>query len=123
MIWTPSGRQTLNRAVWTPRGLHHFVVRSLVVITHFVKTAGGDNKNRPMMKPWDSNHVMVTWPDCETRATNGPGREWRTLRILGSAARKTSAISMPRRLPAVRTNTLALLALSAAISSGRYLSL
>ena len=42
-------------------------------------------------------HLMTTWPDCETRATNGPGREWRTLQIRVSAARKTVAISMPRR--------------------------
>ena len=34
--------------------------------------------------------------------------------MCGSAARKTSAIPTPRRLPAVRTNTLALLARSAA---------
>jgi hypothetical protein len=75
------------------------------------------------MKPKNAHQVMTTWPDCETRATNGPGRERRTLQIRGSAARKTVAISMPRRLPAVSTKTLALLALSAAISSGRYLSL
>ena len=79
------------------------------------------NRARPIS--YGKNHVIVTCPDCETRATNGPGREWRTLQIRGSAVRKTAAISMPRRFPAVRTNTLALLALNAAISSGRYRSL
>ena len=41
----------------------------------------------------------------------------------GNAATNAAAISLPRRFPAVRTNTLALLARSALISSGRYLSL
>jgi hypothetical protein len=29
---------------------------------------------------------MATWPDRETRATNGPGREWRTLQICSGFA-------------------------------------
>jgi hypothetical protein len=54
------------------------------------------------------------------RATNGPVRDCNIRQIAGSAAMKASAISPPRRLPAVRTNTRAPLARSAAISSGRF---
>jgi putative intracellular protease/amidase len=70
----------------------------------------------PLRSPMP-NQVIVTCPDRETRATKGPGREWRTRYIRGNAARKTEAISLPRRFPAVSTNTLALLARSAPISN------
>jgi hypothetical protein len=69
------------------------------------------------------DQAILTAPDCETRAMNGPGRELRRVRILGTALTKTPAISLPRRLPAVRTNTRALLARNAASSKGRYLNL
>ena len=47
-----------------------------------------------------SSQVIATRPDCETRATNGPGTELRILSIRGRAAEYTAAISLPRRLPA-----------------------
>ncbi len=65
---------------------------------------------------------MVICADLEMRATNGPCSELMMLRIRGNASTKTLAISPPRRLPAVRTNTLEVLARNAAISKGRYLS-
>mgnify|MGYP001575698702 CR=1 FL=1 len=97
----------------------------------FQKTAGGEDnrcfsykEDAPEIAPRaNADQVIVTCPDCETRATKGPGREWRTRYKRGNAARKTAAISLPRRFPAVRTNTLALLARSALISNGRYLNL
>ena len=70
-----------------------------------------------------SNQEITTLAACEIRATKGPRRELRTRYMRGSASRKTAAIWLPRRFPAVRTNTLALLARRAAISNGRYLSL
>jgi len=95
--WNRPGcrRQDANTMIWTPRGL--------LLMFRF--------------------YPIEISPDRDRRATKGPGRELRIERILGNATRKTAAISLPRRLPAVRTNTLALLAFSAAISSGRYLSL
>ncbi len=90
-------------------------------------SAGGDDARSLLYKDdapdRATGYVTVRWADCEMRATNGPGTECRTLQIRGSAAIKTAAISVPRRLPAIRTNTLALLAHSAATSNGRYLSL
>jgi len=68
------------------------------------------------------SYAIVTCPERETLATKGPGEEESILQIRGRAVLKTAAISVPRRLPAVKTKTLALLARSAAISSGRYLS-
>ena len=80
-------------------------------------------EDRPPRRLNDSEVVIVTFPACETRARNGPCLEWRILQIFGNADKNVVAICRPRRLPAVRTNTLALLALSAAISRGRYCNL
>ena len=102
-------------AKWTPKaqicrfGLHSDF---WTIPAHVVATS-----------PDSAHQVTLTLPGRETRATKGPGRERRMRNMRGNASRKTAAISLPRRFPAVRTNTRALLARSALISSGRYLSL
>ena len=62
----------------------------------------------------------LTLPPFVTLPTNGPGRTRRIREIAGNALRNTSAISLPLKFPATRTNTRAPLDLNAAISSGRY---
>jgi hypothetical protein len=87
--------------LWTPRGLR-------------------SRRRSPGVAGADQ--LMVTIPDWEMRATKGPRCERKALQIRANAATNTAAISLPRRFPAVRTNTLALLSRRAAISSGRYLN-
>src|ERR1700685_1170910 len=64
------------------------------------------NRERILNERFGSNQMTTTSPDRETRAIKGPALDLRIFSIRGNAAKNAAAISLPRRLPAVRTNTL-----------------